>query len=124
MKLVKQPDNLEFKWQDVTFKIKAVAEARDKFELDLLYEVDKTPGEVRIPRREMYLALIRQFVMSWSGVTDSEDKEVPFTLDALLALPPVYDEKGEVVMQLGAFIWKNTGISDSFEKKTTDTSSK
>lgn len=120
MQITKQPEPLEFKWKDVTIAVRARATNEDRFEINMLYDVDKK-GSVRIPResrRDFYRTLISRFVVSWKGVTDEKDAEVPFSMETFFNLPP--DPQDDIVLLLGAFIYEKTGIAltHAEEKKT------
>ena len=108
MELVQQPKALEFQWHDVRFFVRARATAEDRFEINLLYDVDKAQeGKVVVPRRALYLTLIERFVKGWEGVTQ-DGQAVPFTLDSLKRLPA--DQEDDVILYLGSFILNNTGL--------------
>lgn len=106
MELQKQTEHLEFKWKDVTFTVRGRGTAEDKFEIDVLYDVDKA-GTVKVPRREIYRTLIARFVTGWHGVTEG-GKTVPFSLEALGRLPVAPQE--DVILDLGSFIFNHCGL--------------
>ncbi len=107
METVKAEKDLEFKWKDVTFKVRGVATSEDKFEINVLYGVDKE-GKLKVPRSQFYRTAIKRFVKGWEGVT-TDGKPVPFSMEALGNLP--IDPDGEDVMiLLGSFIINTCGL--------------
>ena len=115
MEIQKQGEILEHKWKDITFRVRAQATAGDRFEIDILYDVDK--GVVVVPRRELYRTLIKRFVVGWEGVTE-DGKPVPFSLENLERLPA---DNEDVILFLGSFIVNKSGLfpaaEESSEKK-------
>lgn len=111
MEISKNTKHEEFVWRDVAFKVRTSATVGDRYEVDMLYEVD-AKGVVKVPRREMYLTLIERFVDGWRGVTE-EGRAVPFSLPALLTLPSCGNE--DPVLLLGAFVLNRCGLFPTTE---------
>lgn len=105
MELQKQGHHV-FEWEDVKIKVRAHATAGDRFELNMLYDVD-TKGRVEVPRRRFYVTVIERFVESWEGVNE-DGKPVPFSIANLERLPVKGTD--DVILLLGAFIINRCGI--------------
>ncbi len=107
MELKGRKPDLEFQWHDIKFMVRQEATREDRFELNILYDVDKK-GKVEVPRGQIYKTLITRFVTGWHGVTE-DGNAVPFSLEAMARLPLNGDNE-DVYLLLGAFIVKHTGI--------------
>jgi len=112
MELTKKKPDLKFTHKELTFTVRAVATAGDKYEIDCLYDV-KGDG-LEINRRMFYLTLIERFVTGWEGVTEN-GKPVPFSLANLLSLP--YDHEDDIVIILGSWITNHVGIFKQADDK-------
>lgn len=111
-----ETEQLEYKWKDVTFQVRAHATAKDRYEIDLLYDVDKT-GKAVVPRGLLHRTAIARFVTGWAGVTEG-GQPVPFSLENLERLPAGEDD---VILLLGSFVINRTGLfpteAEAAEKK-------
>lgn len=108
MELLKEVPPLEYVFKDVTFVIRAQANAHDKFQMDMSLGQINGEGKVEATLREVYQTLIKLFVVGWKGVTQ-DGKEVPYSYDLLTNAFPA-DPMDDVYMRLGGFIASKTGI--------------
>jgi len=107
------PDKV-FKWKDITFHLRPRGLSGDKHDLIEMGEIDKN-GKAFIPMNKFYRRAIELFVKSWEGVTE-DGKPVPFSMENLNSLP-VENGDGDVIRELGAFIYNNCAQDLPEEKK-------
>jgi hypothetical protein len=115
MKITVQPPELEYRWHDVAFKIRARATVRDKSAMADLFADTVEDGKFKASKTKLYPWVIERFVTGWEGVMDDGKKPVPWSLDALMSLPA--DEENDIIMVLGAFILNHTGMRKADESK-------
>ena len=107
MELVKEKDNLEFQYKDVTFIVRSTATARDKFHLDTRVVLNVN-GTGMMKLLDLYEFAIRQFVIGWRGVTQ-DGQDVPYSFESFEKAFPI-DPKDDVFLRLGGFIVSNVGL--------------
>lgn len=113
MELTKKAgETATFVWNGVNFHVRAKGTAGDRFELNMLFDVD-IQGKVKVPRRELYRTLISRFVTGWDGV-EEDGKAVPFSLENLDRLP--VDGNEDVILLLGSFIFNKSGLFPTAEE--------
>ena len=111
MELVKQLDNLEFVYEDVTFYIRPIATAKDRFEIDMTG--DWKDGKFEMSKGDFFLKLIELFVVNWKGVT-KDGKKVPYSFKTFAELP---NGKNDLILTLGGFIASKTGVLPEPDEK-------
>ena len=104
---------LEFKWKDVTFKIKPRATAADR--LAVAFRDQKTVASYS-------LTLIERMVIDWEGVT-LNGQPVPYSFELLSKHLPSTAEDNALI-GLAGFIWENTDIGSGLDKDLKKKSSK
>jgi len=109
MRLLKQSNELEYKWHDVVFKIRSKATTGDKHKIveavSEMTELRKN-GSFNTEIVKIAPLLVSMFVIGWSGVVDGNGDEISWSLENLYALPS--DPKEDIVLTLGTFIMNNT----------------
>lgn len=116
MELFKPQAPLEFKFEDVTFLVKARAVDADRLEVWGSGEVDN--GRIVSRRAEFVKALIRCFVLDWRGVT-IDGKPAPYSVELFFkAFPSGEAGAPNVFLAISDFILSNTDIfkKDEAEK--------
>jgi len=113
MELDKQTKTVDFKWKDITFKVRAAATRGDRHDKNmLLFSHTDGTGKVIPPTlQEVQEFLIRQFVTGWEGV-EKGGKAVPFSWENLNGIPDS-DVEGideDVIFLLGNFVSENCGL--------------
>lgn len=110
MELKRHSQELEYKWKDVTFRIRERATRGDQYDMNaaMLEGTEVKDGRViRTNAARLFPWLIERFVMGWSGVHEG-GKPAEWSLANLRALPA---EPGEdLIMVLGSYILNHTGI--------------
>ena len=106
MELKKNDESLlEFKWQDVVFKIKRTANSGDRLAVALRDQ--KTLATYS-------LTLVERFVVDWEGVTQ-EGKPVPYSFKLLSeSLPSTVEDNA--LLALANFIYENTDIAKGMDE--------
>lgn len=116
MELRRCTQELEFKWKDVTFKIKAKATRGDQYEMHASMAGDVSVEDGKIIKAKpshLFPWLIEHFVTGWHGVVDEHGKPVPWALKNLYDLPA---EPGEdLILILGSYILNHTGVAPARE---------
>ena len=102
MELVEKKENLEFKWEDVTFHIRQTFTAHDRFAITTTPHKENRDGGFVFDTETFYATLIQLFVVDWEGVTQNGFK-VQYSFARLKDFPASKDQ-GDVFLALGGFI--------------------
>lgn len=111
MRLFTQSEKpLPYKWRDVTFFIRPQATVGDKTDMTHEFSGEIIDGKYQVKKTNIFPWVVERFVMSWQGVKDEADKDVPFSMHALRSLPS--DPQEDIILALGAFIMNHTGLTN------------
>jgi hypothetical protein len=108
MELLKLDDRpATFVWKDVTFSFRTKVTVGDKYAVDTSGTVMGDDG-ISFRPWELYSAMIRIFVVGWSGVTEN-GQSAAYSYDAMMKRLPG-DMAEDLVMKLGVHIAKTNGF--------------